>query len=154
MLVGYDGASEERWHPTRFARERTLQDEIAPAVEQRVPGVEVLALELLSPSRFRVFIDHPAGVDLALCERVTRLLDPYPADYTIDVSSPGPERRLRKPEHFAGALGQRVSLRTSGKESPAPPRSDGEAPTRSPITLDTGDAGEFPSGTRRSCGAT
>ena len=44
---------------TMYARERTLQDEIAPAVERTVPGVEVLAVELLSPSRFRVYIDHP-----------------------------------------------------------------------------------------------
>jgi ribosome maturation factor RimP len=97
---------------TTYARERTLQDEIAPAVESRVPGVEVLAVELLSPSRFCVYVDHPAGVDHALCERVTRVLDAYRADYTIDVSSPGPERPLRKPEHFGNAIGRRVSVRT------------------------------------------
>jgi len=95
-----------------YARERTLQEEIAPAVEQRVPGVEVLAVELLSPSRFCVYVDHPSGVDHALCERVTRVLDAYRADYTIDVSSPGPERPLRKPAHFASAVGRRVSVRT------------------------------------------
>ena len=95
-----------------FVRERTLQDEIAPEVEQRVPGVEVLAVELLSPSRFCVYVDHPNGVDHALCERVTRVLDAYRAEYTIDVSSPGPERPLRKATHFAAALGRRVSIRT------------------------------------------
>jgi ribosome maturation factor RimP len=98
-----------------YARERTLQDEIAPAVEQRLPGVEVLAVELLSPSRFCVYVDHPEGVDHALCERVTRLLDDYRADYTIDVSSPGAERPLRKPAHFAVAVGRRVALRTEGE---------------------------------------
>jgi ribosome maturation factor RimP len=95
-----------------FARERTLQDEITPEVERRVPGVEVLAVELLSPSRFCVWVDHPAGVDHALCERVTRVLDAYRTDYTIDVSSPGPERPLRKPAHFAAVIGRRVSVRT------------------------------------------
>jgi len=95
-----------------FARERTLQDEITPEVELRVPGVEVLAVELLSTSRFCVWVDHPAGVDHALCERVTRALDAYRAEYTIDVSSPGPERPLRKPAHFAAAVGRRVSVRT------------------------------------------
>ncbi|MDH5282184.1 MAG: ribosome maturation factor RimP, partial [Thermoleophilia bacterium] len=73
-----------------YVRERTLQDEIAPAVERSVPGVEVLAVELLSPSRFCVYVDHPKGVDHALCERVTRALDAYRTDYTVDVSSPGP----------------------------------------------------------------
>jgi ribosome maturation factor RimP len=77
-----------------------------------VPGVEVLAVELLSPSRFCVYLDHPEGVDHALCERVTRVLDAYRSDYTIDVSSPGPERPLRKPAHFASVIGRRVALRT------------------------------------------
>jgi ribosome maturation factor RimP len=97
---------------TTFVRERTLQDEIAPAVERGVPGVEVLAVELLSPSRFCVYLDHPEGVDHELCARVTRLLDAYRSDYTIDVSSPGPERPLRKPGHFTDAIGRRISVRT------------------------------------------
>lgn len=99
---------------TTYTRERALQDEIAPAVERRLPEVEVLAVELLSPSRFCVYIDHPRGVDHALCARVTHLLDDYRADFTIDVSSPGPERPLRKPAHFAAAVGRRVAVRTDG----------------------------------------
>jgi ribosome maturation factor RimP len=97
---------------TTFTKERTLQDEIAPAVERGLPGVEVLAVELLSPSRFCVYVDHADGVDHDLCARVTRLLDAYRDDYTVDVSSPGPERPLRKPEHFAAAVGRHVSVRT------------------------------------------
>jgi ribosome maturation factor RimP len=97
---------------TTFARERTLQEEIAPAVERGVPGVEVLAVELLSPSRFCVYLDHPQGVDHDLCARVTHLLDAYRSDYTIDVSSPGPERPLRKPRHFADAVGRKIAVRT------------------------------------------
>jgi ribosome maturation factor RimP len=97
---------------TTYTRERTLQDEIASAVERRLPDVEVLAVELVSPSRFCVYIDHPQGVDHALCERVTHLLDDYRADYTVDVSSPGPQRPLRKPAHFASAVGRAVAVRT------------------------------------------
>jgi len=95
-----------------YAKERTLQDEIAPAVERSLPGVEVLAVELFSAHRFRVYVDHPDGVDHALCERVTSLLRPYLEHFTVEVSSPGPDRPLRKPEHFGSALGRRVSLRT------------------------------------------
>jgi ribosome maturation factor RimP len=95
-----------------YTRERTLQDEIAPAVERGLPGVEVLAVELVSPSRFCVYVDHPNGVDHALCAEVTRLLDAYRSDFTVDVSSPGPERPLRKPEHFEVAIGRRVAVRT------------------------------------------
>ena len=98
---------------TMYAKERTLQDEIAPAVEQGLPGVEVLAVHLLSPSRFCVYVDHPDGVDHALCERVTNVLTGYLENFTVEVSSPGPARPLRKPEHFASAVGRRVSLRTS-----------------------------------------
>ena len=127
---------------TTFARERTLQEEIAPAVESRVPGVEVLAVELLSPSRFCVYIDHAEGVDHALCERVTRALDGYRADWTIDVSSPGPERPLRKPEHFAAAVGELVSVRLEGGKKN---RRRGRllAADDDTITLQAGDAGEI-----------
>ena len=127
---------------TTYARERTLQEEIAPAVESCVPGVEVLAVELLSPSRFCVYVDHPDGVDHALCERVTRALDAYRADYTVDVSSPGPERPLRKPEHFAAAVGAHVAVRLeSGKKN----RRRGVLVEASDdtITLEAGDAGQI-----------
>lgn len=96
-----------------FTRERQLTAAITPLVEAAIPGVQVLAVELLSPSRFCVYLDHPAGVDFALCERVTRLLDDYRADWTIDVSSPGPERPLRLPAHFGPVVGRTVQIRTA-----------------------------------------
>jgi ribosome maturation factor RimP len=94
-------------------KEKTLFREIAPQVEQAIPGVEVLALELSGPERFTVFIDHPRRVDHALCARVTDVLRPYLRQYTVDVSSPGVERPLRTPAHFERAIGRRVALRTS-----------------------------------------
>jgi ribosome maturation factor RimP len=97
-----------------YDRERELTAAITPAVESTLPGVEVLAVELLSPARFCVYVDHPDGVDFALCERVTRLLDDYRSDWTIDVSSPGPERPIRRPDHFRRAIGGTVKLKTSG----------------------------------------
>jgi ribosome maturation factor RimP len=98
---------------TTYEREKQLVQEIAPRVEHDLPGVEVLALELLTPSRFCVYVDHPEGVDHALCMRVTDLLRDYLRDYTVDVSSPGMERPLRKPAHFARVVGRRVAVRTS-----------------------------------------
>jgi ribosome maturation factor RimP len=99
-----------------YARERQLEQELAGRIEERVPGTEVLAVELLGSDRFCVYIDHPQGVDHALCERVTRELDEYRRDYTIDVSSPGLERPLRKPEHFAEVVGRRVKVKTASRE--------------------------------------
>ena len=94
-------------------KERQLEHELAGRIEKRVPGTEVLAVELLGPERFCVYIDHPEGVDHALCERVTRELDDYRRKYAIDVSSPGIERPLRKPAHFERFVGRRVALRTA-----------------------------------------
>jgi ribosome maturation factor RimP len=93
-------------------KEKELTSEVAGTVERQIPGVEVLAVELLSPTRFCVFIDHPKGVDHALCARVTELLRSYLNRYTVDVSSPGIERPLRKPAHFRNAVGRKVALRT------------------------------------------
>ena len=95
-----------------YEKERQLQEEIGSRVEHDLPGVEVLAVELSNPDRFVVYVDHPEGVDHALCVRVTDALRDYLREYTIDVSSPGVERPLRKPQHFAAALGRKVSLRT------------------------------------------
>jgi ribosome maturation factor RimP len=96
-------------------KEKQLEREISERVEGSLDGVEVLAVELQGPDRFTVFVDHAAGVDHALCARVTDSLRDYQRQYAIDVSSPGIERPLRKPEHFAGAVGRRVKLRTLGR---------------------------------------
>ncbi len=93
-------------------RERTLSREVEQTVERSLPGVEVLAVELVSPTRFCVYVDHPRGVDHALCGRVTDLLRSYLDRYAIDVSSPGIERPLRKQAHFANVVGRRVAVRT------------------------------------------
>ena len=98
---------------TTYERERTLEREIAARVEHDLPGVDVLAVELVAPSRFCVYVDHPEGVDHALCGRVTDVLRDYLGEYTVEVSSPGVERPLRRPRHFAGAVGRRVALRTA-----------------------------------------
>ena len=93
-------------------RERELTREVTQTVDQGLPGVEVLAVELSGRERFTVYIDHAAGVDHALCERVTNLLRGYLDRYTVDVSSPGIERPLRTPAHFRNAIGRKVAVRT------------------------------------------
>ena len=93
-------------------REKQLEREIGSRIEGSLDGVEVLAVELERPDQFTVYVDHPSGVDHALCERVTNTLRDYLREYTVNVSSPGATRPLRKPDHFAGVLGRRVKLRT------------------------------------------
>jgi ribosome maturation factor RimP len=94
-------------------KERQLTREVSNTVTQGLPGVEVLAVELSGPERFTVFIDHPKGVDHALCARVTNLLRSYLDRYTVDVSSPGIERPLRTSAHFRNAVGRKVAVRTA-----------------------------------------
>ena len=96
-----------------YERERQLHREVAETVEQRVPDVEVLAVELGGPERLAVYIDHPRGVDHALCEEVTRALRGYLDRYSLVVSSPGLERPVRTREHFEKAVGRRVAVRTA-----------------------------------------
>jgi ribosome maturation factor RimP len=93
-------------------QERALTREIAQTVGRSLPGVEVLAVELTGRERFTVYVDRAGGVDHALCERVTNVLRGYLDRYTVDVSSPGVERPLRKPAHFRNVVGRRVSVRT------------------------------------------
>ena len=102
--------------PTTFEKERTLTQEIVPRVKHDVPGVDVLAVELLSPTRFCVYVDHPEGVDHELCVRVTDALRDYLREYSVEVSSPGLDRPLRTREHFAGAVGGQVKLRMLGSK--------------------------------------
>jgi len=98
-------------------KEKQLTREIAPKVEGAIPGTEVLAVEFSGPERFTVYVDHAQGVDHALCERVTHVLRDYLREYSVDVSSPGLERPVRRPEHFRNAVGRRVSLRTQERKS-------------------------------------
>jgi ribosome maturation factor RimP len=96
-----------------YEKERQIHREVAATVESRLPDVEVLAVEMGGPERLTVYIDHPSGVDHALCERVTDVLRAYLDRYRLDVSSPGLERPLRTPRHFEGAIGRRVAIRTT-----------------------------------------
>ena len=93
---------------------QSLQANIEHRLATAEPGVEVLACEHAGPERLRLFIDHPNGVDLALCERVTRHLRDLLVDYALEVSSPGPERPLSKPDHFRRFLGRRARVRLGG----------------------------------------
>ena len=100
-----------------YETERQLTREISGKVESALPGTEVLAVELSGPERFTVFVDHVQGVDHALCERVTHVLRDYLRDYSVDVSSPGIERPLRKQAHFRNVVGRRVALRTAERRN-------------------------------------
>jgi ribosome maturation factor RimP len=88
-----------------------IQTDIEERLAERAPDVEVLLAELVGDT-VRLFIDHPDGVTLEVCERVTRLLPEVREDYALEVSSPGRQRPLTKPAHFRRFLGRRARVRT------------------------------------------
>lgn len=89
-----------------------IQDQIEARLADVEPDVEVLLAEVLGGHTVRLFIDHPDGVTLELCERVTKQLDEVREQYALEVSSPGRERPLTKPQHYRRFLGRRAKVRT------------------------------------------
>ena len=90
----------------------SLQADIEARLATAAPDVEVLLAVIAGGGTLRVFIDHPDGVTLALCERVTMLLNDLREHYTLEVSSPGSRRPLTKPAHFRRFVGRRARVRT------------------------------------------
>ena len=92
---------------------------LTPIVEAQ--GVSLYDIEFIkegSARILRLYIDKDSGVDLEDCEKVSRAAeevldaqDPIPTAYYLEVSSPGIERKLSKPEHFAKYTGHKVALR-------------------------------------------
>ena len=89
-----------------------IQTDIEARLAVSEPDVEVLLAEVLGGRSLRVFIDHPDGVTLELCERVTLQLGDLRERYSLEVSSPGAERPLTKPAHFRRFVGRRARVRT------------------------------------------
>jgi ribosome maturation factor RimP len=91
-----------------------IQADIEARLAEVEPEVEVLLAEVVGGGLVRLFIDHPKGVTLDLCERVTRQLPEVRERYALEVSSPGAQRPLTKPEHFRRYVGRRARVRTRG----------------------------------------
>jgi len=103
-----------------------LESLVAPVVE--ACGVELYDLEYVKEGGdriLRLYIDKDGGVDLNDCERVSRAVeavldecDPIPDTYRLQVGSPGIERKLVKPAHFARHIGEKVALKLYSPHSP------------------------------------
>jgi len=103
----------------------TIRRAVAPALDRL--GLELYDVELSGSGRartLRILLDRPGGVDLDAVTEATRALGPLLDDRLLagsaqlEVSSPGLERPLRRPEHFRGAVGDHVSLKLQGPDGP------------------------------------
>jgi ribosome maturation factor RimP len=122
-----------------------LQTEIEARLAGVEPEVEVLLAEVTAQPTptLRLFIDHPDGVTLEVCERVTGHLSEYRERFSLEVSSPGQDRPLTKPQHYSRFLGRRarVRLREPDTVPPAHKQLTGElvGASDSDITIAAGD---------------
>lgn len=98
-------------------KKANIIEDVERTLAKDLPDVDLVDVEVGGGGGnpvLRVFIDHPDGVDHELCMLVTGLLGRYQEDHTVEVSSPGLEKRLRKPEHFRNAVGQKINVKTFG----------------------------------------
>ncbi|MDQ3631744.1 MAG: ribosome maturation factor RimP [Actinomycetota bacterium] len=89
-----------------------IQSEVEATLATAAPDVEVLLAEVVGGGTLRLFVDHPDGVTLEVCERVTRALEHVRERFALEVSSPGAQRPLTRPAHFRRFLGRRARVRT------------------------------------------
>jgi ribosome maturation factor RimP len=88
-----------------------LEAVIEAALSEQFPDVELVDFEVRGrPPILTLFIDEPGGVSLDLCASVSQSLEELRERYALEVSSPGLDRRLRKPQHFAAQLGREVAV--------------------------------------------
>ena len=74
-----------------------LKNDIQQQLHDLDRQIDLVGLERPGTEALRLFVDHPEGVDLALCERVTKHLNHLLVDYSLEVSSPGPKHRPANP---------------------------------------------------------
>ena len=117
----------------------SIQADIEARLAVAEPDVEVLLAEVVGGSTLRLFVDHPDGVTLELCERVTHALEDLREQYALEVSSPGRQRPLTKPDHFRRFLGRRARVRTREERRAG---TDGEAVGRKTFTGELVGAGD------------
>jgi len=87
-----------------------LQSQIETRTAELDPAIEVIAVQRIGRENLRIFIDHPDGITLEHCEAVTNQLRDLLADYGLEVSSPGLDRPLTKPEHYERFAGQAAKV--------------------------------------------
>ena len=88
--------------------QRQIDEQLATLDER----IELILFERAGPEALRLYVDHPEGVDLGLCERVSAHLAGLREDWALEVSSPGLDRPLTKPGHYERYLDHEIRVRT------------------------------------------
>lgn len=103
------------------AKEQSLLDALEPRAEKE--GIEIVTIEIVGSRKaptIRVYLDTPHGIvfdDIAAAQtwinEIVDDIDPFPGAYTLEVSSPGIDRPLRTPKHFADHVGETAMIMTT-----------------------------------------
>ena len=105
----------------------SAEKKLLDALEARMPddGVEIVTVEIVGARKaptIRVYIDTPHGVGFdelshaqSWIDATIEEIDPFPGAYMLEVSSPGIDRPLRTPAHFAAQIGETAVIRTAQK---------------------------------------
>ena len=106
-------------------KEYDLIEAIEAVGAQVAPDVDIVSVQIVGPVRapiVRVYVDHSDGVGFNILTNAQKwigdILDeinPFPGSYTLEVSSPGPARPLRKFSHFKNAVGKMAKIKCSDK---------------------------------------
>jgi ribosome maturation factor RimP len=91
-----------------------VESVVAAALADALPNVDLREVQIdRRAEMLRIVIDHPNGVDHALCVRATQALDATGLRdrFGVEMSSPGPEPPLRTLDHYRAAIGHTVALR-------------------------------------------
>jgi ribosome maturation factor RimP len=98
---------------TRMTEMNPTETQIAEQIAELDPRIELILVEPTAPESLRLYIDHPDGVGLEVCESVSVQVRDLLADFAFEVSSPGFDRPLVKPEHFTKFVGHEARIRTT-----------------------------------------
>ena len=103
------------------SKEASLLAALEPRAEAE--GIEIVTVEVVGSRKaptIRVYLDTPEGIafeDITAAQvwvnEIMDEIDPFPGAYTLEVSSPGIDRPLRTPEHFARFAGEEVYVMTA-----------------------------------------
>lgn len=97
------------------------------SIEMTIKGCGVELYDIITTKEhdtniFRVFITSPDGVNLDKCAEVSRLIspildidEPLSGKYNLEVSSPGIERKLKKPQHYKASIGDKIRVKDFDK---------------------------------------
>ena len=103
-------------------KEYSLIEAIEAIGQEIDPKVDIVTVKMVGSNKspiVRVYIDYPGGVTFDVLAETQRWIsgildeiDPFPGSYTLEVSSPGPNRPLRKLAHFEKVVGETIQLKT------------------------------------------